>query len=142
MIPGDGVFKPYLGPQSTSGSDRSKRPTNGRIFVLKFSSSSQRHLFWLQSKNQSPNDDPGFFSARDKKLGDIVHQLLQGEEVDVPSAMAGTSETNNDGDDGDDETMEDVEGTDQGSAHHRGGQWRRRGWRYWRGRSTRGRNFT
>ncbi|KAI9677054.1 MAG: hypothetical protein M1817_006893 [Caeruleum heppii] len=121
MIPGDGSFAPYNGPKSSSERPDGAPPTNGRIFVLKFSSSSQRYLFWLQSKNQSPNNDPAYFSARDGKLGQIVNSLLQGDEVDVSSAMAGIDETDNNGDDGDDETMEDVEGTGEGAAHHRGG---------------------
>jgi len=99
MFPGDGTFTPYQ-----------KSRVSGRVFVLKFSSSSQRHLFWLQSKSQSTSDDPSFFSARDLKLGEVVNSLLQGEEVDVQEAVAEMRAGHPPGDE--DETMEDVEGTD------------------------------
>lgn len=103
MFPSDGTFTPY-----------EKTRVSGRVFVLKFSSSSQRHLFWLQSKSQSPSGDPSFFSARDLKIGEIVNNLLQGEEVDVQQAVAEMRAGHPPDDD--DETMEDVEGTD----HDRG----------------------
>ncbi|KAI8718814.1 Pru domain-containing protein [Fusarium sp. LHS14.1] len=105
MVPTDGSFVPYeytTTPQPTS-------KTNGRIFALKFSSSSQRYLFWLQSKPQSRNGDPSYFSPRDRKIGDIVHRLLQGDEVDVTRELAAVRNTDDRPDDGD-ETMEDVEG--------------------------------
>jgi len=113
MLPTDGSFTPY---QATSADNPSnpKKPTNGRIYVLKFSSSSQRHLFWLQSGSQHPQKDPSWFSARDLKLGQIVNNLLQGEEVDVQQQMAdlpGDQNGPDDEDDDDDEMMEDVEGT-------------------------------
>src|SRR5271156_4699618 len=84
MFPTDGHFEQYeyrTTPQPTS-------KTNGRIFVLKFSSSSQRHLFWLQSKPQSQNGDASWFSPRDLKIGHIVDALLQGEDVDVTNEIA------------------------------------------------------
>ncbi|EEU48521.1 uncharacterized protein NECHADRAFT_98777 [Fusarium vanettenii 77-13-4] len=105
MVPTDGSFVPYeytTTPQPTS-------KTDGRIFALKFSSSSQRYLFWLQSKPQSRNGDPSYFSPRDRKIGDIVHRLLQGDEVDVTRELAAVRNTDDRPDDGD-ETMEDVEG--------------------------------
>ncbi|RSM16074.1 hypothetical protein CDV31_004691 [Fusarium ambrosium] len=105
MVPTDGSFVPYeytTTPQPTS-------KTDGRIFVLKFSSSSQRYLFWLQSKPQSRNGDPSYFSPRDRKIGDIVHRLLQGDEVDVTREIAAVRNNDDRPDDGD-ETMEDVEG--------------------------------
>ncbi|RSL70667.1 hypothetical protein CEP53_001825 [Fusarium sp. AF-6] len=105
MVPTDGSFVPYeytTTPQPTS-------KTDGRIFVLKFSSSSQRYLFWLQSKPQSRNGDPSYFSPRDRKIGDIVHRLLQGDEVDVTRELAAVRNNDDRPDDGD-ETMEDVEG--------------------------------
>ncbi|KAL9109360.1 MAG: hypothetical protein Q9227_005990 [Pyrenula ochraceoflavens] len=109
MVPADATFTPF-----TEG------PQNGRIYVLKFSSSSQRHLFWLQSKAQDPNGSAKFWSPRDKKLGDIVNNLLQGQEVDVQAEIANA--TGSGGDDGDpDEPMEDVEGADHDHEHHRGG---------------------
>ncbi|KAJ5158621.1 26S proteasome complex ubiquitin receptor subunit Rpn13 [Penicillium coprophilum] len=106
MIPSDGSFTPY----KPSG----RNATNGRIFVLKFSSSSQRYLFWMQSHSQHENGDPSWFSPRDLKLGEIVDVLLQGEDVDVEHEIANLPRGPSGGDD--DETMEDVEGTD----HDRG----------------------
>lgn len=105
MVPTDGTFVPYeytTSPQPTS-------KTNGRIFVLKFASSSQRYLFWMQSKPQGANGDPSHFSPRDRKIGDIVNRLLQGEEVNVSRELASVRNNNDRNDDGD-ETMEDVEG--------------------------------
>ncbi|XWW92594.1 hypothetical protein V2A60_000519 [Cordyceps javanica] len=107
MVPADGGFIPYeytTTPQPTS-------KTNGRIFVLKFASSSQRHLFWLQSK---PQGDASHFSPRDRELGDIVHRILQGDEFDVSAAIEYLRGMNGSRDDDDDEAMEDAEG--QGSA--------------------------
>ncbi|GAD99877.1 hypothetical protein PVAR5_8605 [Paecilomyces variotii No. 5] len=108
MVPSDGSFTPYK--QSTA---------NGRIFVLKFSSSSQRYLFWLQSKSQHERGNPSYFSPRDLKLGEIVHTLLQGEEVDVSHEIANLPSGPGGGDD--DETMEDVEGVDHDPNHNHGG---------------------
>ncbi|KAJ6013462.1 26S proteasome complex ubiquitin receptor subunit Rpn13 [Penicillium herquei] len=110
MIPSDGSFTPY----QPAGKDA----TNGRIFVLKFSSSSQRYLFWLQSQPQHESGDLSWFSPRDRKLGEIVDILLQGEEVDVEHELASLPRRPFSGDD--DETMEDVEGTDHDPSHHRG----------------------
>jgi hypothetical protein len=85
MFPGDGTFTPYTDPKNTSNDVVS--PTGGRIFRLKFSSSSQRYFFWLQSKPQHPSGKPNYFSERDLKLGTIVNDILQGEEVDVQGAL-------------------------------------------------------
>lgn len=104
MFPSDGNFSPYQ-----------KSKVAGRIFVLKFSSSSQRHLFWLQSKSQSPKGDPSFFSAKDLKIGELVNDLLQGEEVDVEQVVADMRAGHAPNED-EDEDMEDVEGID----HDRG----------------------
>ncbi len=122
MVPGDGQFRPYEAKAAPSP-DQSKPPTNGRIYVLRFSSSSQRHLFWLQSKSQSPAGDPSFFSPRDLKLGTLVDRLLQGEDVNVSDAIAGMrSGGGGDPDpDDEDEPMEDVEGTGDGQDHPGGG---------------------
>lgn len=114
MVPTDGSFIPY--EYDTSSQPTAK--TNGRIFVLKFASSSQRYLFWLQSKPQSRDGNPSWFSPRDRKIGETVNRLLQGEEVNVLGEMA-TVQNVDDRDDDDDETMEDVEGT-RGPHAHRG----------------------
>lgn len=112
MLPTDGSFQPYH-PSTPSKS------TNGRLYVLKFTSSSQRYLFWLQSRSQHPQGDPSWFSPRDLKLGQIVNNLLQGEDVDVEAQMASIPHDSNGPDD--DETMEDVEGTNHDSNHPSGG---------------------
>lgn len=111
MVPLDGTFTPY---KLRSG----QAPMKGRIFVLKFSSSSQRYLFYLQSGSQHPNKESNWFSPRDLKLGDIVNSLLQGEEVNVQDELADI-QGDNGGDD--DETMEDVEGTDHDHEHRQSG---------------------
>ncbi|KAK4185514.1 putative nuclear mrna splicing factor-associated protein [Podospora australis] len=121
MIPGDASFVPY----DTRTPKAAGAKTNARIFVLKFSSSSQRHIFWLQSKAQGRSGDPAWLSPRDKKVGEIVDQLLQGEEVDVNAELASVRNNNDDGGDArrdadDDETMEDVEGHGDPHSHHQG----------------------
>ena len=82
--------------------------TNGRVFVLKFGSSSERHFFWLQSKPQGRSGNPSYFSPRDRKIGDIVNRLLQGEEVNVTRELNNLRNPHN-RDDDDDETMEDAQ---------------------------------
>lgn len=120
MVPTDGSFTPYE-PTSAEIPSNPRKPTNGRIYVLKFSSSSQRHLFWLQSRSQHEQGNPAWFSARDLKLGQIVNTLLQGEDIDVQEAIASLPSDQNGSGGDDDETMEDVEGTGHGAEHHRGG---------------------
>lgn len=115
MVPTDSSFVPY---ESKSTAHPTAK-TNGRIFVLKFASSSQRYLFWMQSKPQSQNGDVGWFSPRDRKIGTIVHRLLQGEQVNVSSELAAVRNAGNRRDD-DDEPMEDVEGH-HGPQNHGGG---------------------
>lgn len=78
MFPQDGHFYPLPKEQ---GSEELRSPTNGRIYVLKFNSSSQKYFFWMQSKAQG--EDASLFSERDQRLGQIIDSLLQGEEVDV-----------------------------------------------------------
>lgn len=113
MFPTDGHFEPYEYDAAHPSS-----ATNGRIFSLKFSSSSMRHLFWLQSKSQSPTGDAKWFSPRDLKIGQIVDTLLQGEDVNVAEEIAQAQ--GGDGGNGDtDETMEDIEG--HGSSENFGG---------------------
>lgn len=97
MVPGDGTFTPY----ESSHSGSSKSPTNGRVFALKFQSSTQRYLFWLQSKSQHPQNDPAWFSPRDLKLGQVIDRLLQGDTVNVAEEVA--SLANNQGGNGDDD---------------------------------------
>ncbi|PHH72805.1 hypothetical protein CDD82_5792 [Ophiocordyceps australis] len=117
MVPTDGSFVPYEHDSSVHPTSK----TNGRIFVLKFASSSQRYLFWLQSAASTSSDaDPSVFSPRDRKIGDIVHRLLQGEEVNVTSELAAVQDSRSRRDGDGDEPMEDVEG--HGGPHdHRGG---------------------
>jgi 26S proteasome regulatory subunit N13 len=108
MVPTDGHFVPHESHKQTNSAAK----TNGRVFVLKFMSSSQRHMFWMQSKPQGRNGDPAWFSPRDLKIGQIVDGLLQGEDVDVQAELNSVVTSNNDDrhDDDDDDAMEDVQG--------------------------------
>ena len=109
MVPGDASFKPYLGVEKTVTEGSPKSPVNGRIFVLKFSSSPTRHFFWLQSKEQ-PKGIPAQFSPRDLRLGKIVNDLLQGGDAEMNDDNA-TIGDNQGGARGEDEAMEDVQST-------------------------------
>ena len=80
MIPSDGSFTPYK--------PAGKHATYGRVFVLKFSSSAQRYFFWMHPQSQHENGDLSWFSARDRKLGEIVDALLRGEDVNVEHEIA------------------------------------------------------
>ena len=101
MFPGDAHFAPY--EYKTSEQVTSK--TNGRIVALRFSSSSDRYLFWLQSKPQTA--DASKFSERDTKICKIVQELLEGEQVDVAAEIAQVRGSGGDGDG--DQQMEDAE---------------------------------
>lgn len=113
VIPEDASFVPYTGKE-TPGYDELlqqragsvKSPTNGRVFVLKFQSSSTRDFFWMQAKAQGA---PNVFSKRDLMIGNVVNELINGGEPDVDELFQ--ADFNADNDDDDDETMEDVEGT-------------------------------
>lgn len=105
MFPADGNFHPVIAEE---GAEELHSPTNGRIFVLKFASSSQKHFFWMQSKSQSREGSLSWFSPRDQRLGQIVDSLLQGDDVDVEAEVEQIRNGNDDGDDpsGDADAME------------------------------------
>lgn len=122
MIPGDALFQPYLGEQKVANTS----PVNGRLFVLKFQSSAQRHLFWLQSREQPPGESKSF-SPRDLRLGQIVNNLLQGDEVDTSAAFTGLQPQEwGEGDD-DDTMMEDAQPEGGAGADATGGDFREEG---------------
>lgn len=105
----DANFIPYT-PQA----DKPTSKTDARVCVLKFTSSAQRHMFWLQSKPE--NDDKAKFSDRELKIIKIVDAILNGEEVDVKEELASVGRGNGD----EDETMEDIEGHGEPGTHHEG----------------------
>ena len=111
MLPGDGSFAPY---QRVPPSSDAKNPTNGRIFVLKFASSSNRHFFWLQAKSQHHQGDASHFSPRDIKLGEIVHKLIQGDEINVQEEVSNLNGQQQGGDGDGDAEMRDVAPEGQG----------------------------
>lgn len=113
MLPTDCHFLPY--EPSTS---EPKTKTNGRIFILKFSSSFQRYAFWMQSKPEIPTN-PSHFSERDLKIGRVVDDLLQGQDVNISAEIAAIKSSG--GNDDGDEPMEDVEGHGGFSTQHDGG---------------------
>ena len=84
-IPGDATFTPLV---KEHGAEDVRSPTNGRVFVLKFSSSGEKQYFWMQARSQHREGDADWFSQRDQRLGQIVDQLLAGEEVDVEQEVA------------------------------------------------------
>ncbi|OAA73527.1 26S proteasome complex ubiquitin receptor, subunit Rpn13 [Cordyceps fumosorosea ARSEF 2679] len=115
MVPTDGTFVPYQPDEIAH--PRSK--PDARIFVLKFASSSQRHLFWLQSKPQD-SSNPSLLSRRDREIGEIVNRILQGEDFRVSEAVDRLRAMNERRDDDEDETMEDAEGQGSGSRQRHG----------------------
>ncbi|KAG5981667.1 hypothetical protein E4U55_002703 [Claviceps digitariae] len=114
MVPTDGVFLPHE-PDPSQPTTK----TNGRIFVLKFASSSQRYFFWMQSKSQSPDGDPSWISPRDMKIGELVNEILQGGEVNVMLEMGLVPNAGRRRDEDGDEIMEDVD-EDVGPQTHQG----------------------
>ncbi|KAF1817244.1 hypothetical protein P152DRAFT_453828 [Eremomyces bilateralis CBS 781.70] len=113
MIPSDGTFWPYMDPviknpyeNLTAGNVKS--PTNGRIFVLKFSSSSQRHMFWMQSGGL--RDQPSVFTKQDLFFGHVVNTLLvEGPDVDTQEMYREYKSGGNPPHGDEDENMEDAE---------------------------------
>jgi hypothetical protein len=113
MFPSDGHFYPLVKEQ---GAEDLHSPTNGRIFVLKFTSSSQKHFFWMQSKTQSREGHQSWFSQRDQRIGQIVDALLQGEDVDVNAEVEDIRRGDDDADpNGDSDAMEVDHGATLGS---------------------------
>ena len=111
LAPSDGSFTPYK--------PIGKGATNGRVFQLMFSSSSQRYLFWMHPQSQHENGDLTWFSARDMRLGEIVDLLLKGEEeVDVEHEIANLPHQPFGSDN--DEIMESVGSTDHNPSQRHG----------------------
>ena len=94
---GDATFSPLV---KESGAEDVRSPTNGRIFVLRFSSSGEKSYFWMQARSQHTSGDADWFSQRDQRLGQVVDLLLSGEDVDVEREVEEIRRSGN-GDDGD-----------------------------------------
>ena len=99
-IPGDATFTPLV---KEPGAEDVRSPTNGRVFVLRFSSSGEKQYFWMQAKSQHREGDASWFSQRDQRLGQIVDLLLSGEEVDVATEVDEIRRNNNTGGEGGDD---------------------------------------
>lgn len=56
-----------------------KQCTTGRVFALKFLSSDRREFFWMQSRTDSEDKQPGSLSAQDKQIFEVLDKLLQTE---------------------------------------------------------------
>jgi len=109
----DGYFKPYLGEQKIANTS----PINGRVFVLKFRSSSERKFFWLQSREQ-PAGQMNTFSPRDLRMCQLVDSILQGNDgLAYGDDNDGSAQYG--GEDDDDQAMEDVQGGDAAPQHNR-----------------------
>ncbi|KAF3932795.1 hypothetical protein ABW19_dt0207784 [Dactylella cylindrospora] len=65
VFPGDATFAPYTNPSA---------PGDGRIYVLKFHSSSQRHFFWWQIKSE---EGAGDHSRKDRLIAKKIDRLIQ-----------------------------------------------------------------
>lgn len=112
-IPGDATFTPLV---KEAGGEDVRSPTNGRIFVLRFLDSGEKHYFWMQSKTQHREGDASWFSQRDQRVGQIVDALLGGEEVDVEGEVQEMRQNGGDGNDGGEEDLMDLDRTDTGGA--------------------------
>lgn len=71
----------------------------------------------MQSKPQGSGTDASHFSPRDRRIGEAVNRILQGEDLQ-PGEVEAIQNMNRDNDD--DETMEDVEGQNSGSRPRHG----------------------
>lgn len=122
MVPTDGRFLAHPNSPSNESNGKLERRTNGRIFVLSFQSSTQRHMFWLQSKSQHPKGNPSYFSPLDLKQGEVVNRLLQGDEFDVEEELASAPKGEGEKDGShDDVVMEDADPEGHGDAPTSGG---------------------
>lgn len=108
--PGDASFQPYTGGKKVAPGEDYLSPSDGRYAILKFSSSGDRHLFWLQSASQSPEGKANWFSQRDLKMIKVVDLFLSGQEVrfeDLTEPVTFEQSPRGDGDG--DEEMGDAE---------------------------------
>jgi len=107
MVPGDATFTPYIGSAKPNRIVQS--PGGGRICLLKFSSSSDRYLFWLQAK-AAYSANPARFSPKDLKCADIVNKLLSAEPPENLIDDLDQLWVEDDFDNSDDEDMEEDHG--------------------------------
>lgn len=118
MIAGDASFMPYTGKDKIVPGEEITSPTNGRLCVLKFHSSGERYIFWLQSKSQHSEGKSNWFSQRDLKMVKVIDLLLSGQEVS-PEDVQGEitfDQSRRDEEDGDqDEQMRDADEHNQDS---------------------------